>query len=305
MEKRKKLAIALISLSITILTAFPSIHIVPPSFSVALPSAHATVSESSVMAVKIMIKPGSDGGPINPRSKGVIPVAVLSKPGTSSPETAFDLPFDAPNQVNLTSLTFGRTGDEQSLVFCGENEDVNGDGLPDLVCHFDTQKASFLVGDQQGILKGKLIDLTNIIGISAIIVPFRCLFGPDFFVTLDATSVSVPPLALGPWEARTTLTLTSRCSFQGIVALSIARAFMDPALGKILPGVSAQPLYLALVGGSTATSVLTVSYPVRPFPCGGTHENDCAIVTITAFEFFPSGPIAHSIELTVLIPGLI
>ena len=77
--------------------------------------------------------------------QGKIPVAILST-----------LEFDALAMVNLSSLTFGKTGDEESLAFCNENgEDVNGDGLLDLVCHFDTQLTGFQSGDFEGVLIGK------------------------------------------------------------------------------------------------------------------------------------------------------
>lgn len=90
----------------------------------------------------IDIKPGSFPNSINPHSRGNIPVAILSASG-----------FDVPARVDASTLTFGRTGDERSLDFCNA-EDVNGDGLADLVCHFDTQTAGFGAGDEQGILKG-------------------------------------------------------------------------------------------------------------------------------------------------------
>jgi hypothetical protein len=99
--------------------------------------------------VNIDIKPGSRENSINRKSEGKIPVAILST-----------REFNAPARVDRTSLTFGRTGDEQSLAFCNEgSEDVNGDGLPDLVCHFSTQLAGFQsVKDTIGVLKGKTID---------------------------------------------------------------------------------------------------------------------------------------------------
>jgi hypothetical protein len=60
------------------------------------------------------------------------------------------------NSEHTTSLTFGRTGDETSLDFCNSTlEDVNGDGLLDVVCHFNTMATGFLLGDTQGVLKGK------------------------------------------------------------------------------------------------------------------------------------------------------
>lgn len=79
--------------------------------------------------VNIDIKPGSDTNPINPLSQGTFPVAILSMPD-----------FDAPSMVDISSLAFGRSGSEASLAFCNENgEDINGDGLLDLVCHFNNQ----------------------------------------------------------------------------------------------------------------------------------------------------------------------
>ena len=96
--------------------------------------------------IDIDIKPGSLPNSINLKNKGEIPVAILS---TNNFNT---------NLVDLNSLTFGRTGDEKSLAFCSGAEDVNGDGLLDLVCHFYTQKTGFKCGDSEGILKGKTVN---------------------------------------------------------------------------------------------------------------------------------------------------
>jgi hypothetical protein len=76
---------------------------------------------------------------------------------------------DAPAEVNRTSLTFGRSGDEESLAFCTRSaEDVNGDGLLDLVCHFQTQQTGFQASDTEGILKGQTMDGTPIEGRDAV-----------------------------------------------------------------------------------------------------------------------------------------
>ena len=84
---------------------------------------------------------------LNPESRGTIPVAVLSAAG-----------FDAPAVVDRSTLTFGRVGDETSLAFCNAGaEDVNGDGLLDLVCHFKAQVAAFEPGDTAGILEGSTL----------------------------------------------------------------------------------------------------------------------------------------------------
>jgi len=102
---------------------------------------------SILQKVPIDIKPGSFPNSINMESRGTIPVAILSTPD-----------FDA-TTVDKTSLTFGRTGDEDSLEKCTKsNEDVNGDGLLDVVCHFRTQDTGFREGDNEGILKGKTVD---------------------------------------------------------------------------------------------------------------------------------------------------
>ena len=103
--------------------------------------------ENSPTEVTIDIKPGSQTNPINPRSSGKIPVAILSTPD-----------FNAPSEVDRASLTFGSTGNEHSLVSCNKKgTDVNGDGLKDLMCHFKTKLAGFKFGDTEGILKGQTL----------------------------------------------------------------------------------------------------------------------------------------------------
>jgi hypothetical protein len=100
----------------------------------------------AAFAVSIDIKPGSFPNSINTGSGGKTTVAILSS-----------RTFDAFREVDQTTLTFGRTGDEKSLADCGEPEDVNGDSLPDLVCHFQTGASDFVPGDASGVLKGKTL----------------------------------------------------------------------------------------------------------------------------------------------------
>lgn len=77
--------------------------------------------------------------------------------------------------VDRDSLTFGFTGDEDSLAFCNPNgEDIDGDGLIDLVCHFNTEDAAFECGDTEGVLKGMTMDGTLIEGSDSVrIVPCK------------------------------------------------------------------------------------------------------------------------------------
>ncbi len=95
--------------------------------------------------MSIDIKPGNRhrAAPINPKSKGSLPVALLSSPTFK------------PLEVDRNSITFGASGNEDSLLRCNkEGAYLNGDQIPDLVCHFDTQAAGFGPEDVAGVIKG-------------------------------------------------------------------------------------------------------------------------------------------------------
>lgn len=81
---------------------------------------------------------------IQPKAKGRIPVVILS---TST--------FDA-RDLDLTTVTFGRTGEETRPVKCAKPTDHNGDGRPDVMCDFDNPPAGFQLGDSAALLKGAL-----------------------------------------------------------------------------------------------------------------------------------------------------
>ena len=106
-----------------------------------LPLAEATSEsfsiESGVMAARfplpIDVIPGTTKNPINTKKLGVIPVTMLSS-----------MTFDARLDILQESLTFGRSGDEKSLSHCSQKlEDINNDGLPDLVCFFNAPLTAF------------------------------------------------------------------------------------------------------------------------------------------------------------------
>ena len=113
------------------------------------------VKANEVIEVWIDIKPGSCPNSINPNSKGVIPVAIITT-GT----------FDA------------TTVDPATVVFAGAAplrwtiEDVwEGDGLPpdgdlDLLLFFKTQECSF--SGSSATLTGDTFDGQSIIGIGSI-----------------------------------------------------------------------------------------------------------------------------------------
>jgi hypothetical protein len=109
-----------------------------------------------VKPVIIDIKPHDFPNSINPYGGGTIPVALIS---TTT--------FRAPDEVDQNSLRFGHQGTEVSLAFC-HPEDVNADGLPDLVCHFYNSIAGFQVGDTTGILKGRTFSGAALFGMDSI-----------------------------------------------------------------------------------------------------------------------------------------
>ncbi|MEX2199636.1 MAG: PPC domain-containing protein [Burkholderiales bacterium] len=104
------------------------------------------VAALELKVITIEIKPGSrQFAPINLKSKGSLPVALISSGD-----------FDA-LKVDRDSLRFGATGDEDSLRKCGwEGENVGGDSKLDLVCHFETQAAEFGPDHTEGVLKGTI-----------------------------------------------------------------------------------------------------------------------------------------------------
>lgn len=110
-----------------------------------------------VNTVDIDVKPGVFPNSIKLSARGTIPVAILSRPS-----------FDAPSRVDGNSLTFGRTGDEASLRKCGGPNDVTGDGLLDLVCHFVVDRTGFQANDTQGVLRGQTRDGHFFVGMDSV-----------------------------------------------------------------------------------------------------------------------------------------
>ena len=116
-------------------------------------TAQVAISLSDVAetaSLSIDIRPGDSSNQINIKSHGKLDVAILST-------AAFDV-FD----VDVGSLTFGRTGDEDSLSRNPHGPryryaDVNGDGRLDLVATFEIELTGFEVGDTLGILKGRTL----------------------------------------------------------------------------------------------------------------------------------------------------
>jgi hypothetical protein len=82
-----------------------------------------------VIDVDIDIKPGSDPNPINPGSKGLVPVAILSS-------DVFDATQVDPPTVSIAGATVARRGKGKLMA---HHEDVNADGLLDLLVQVETK----------------------------------------------------------------------------------------------------------------------------------------------------------------------
>lgn len=110
---------------------------------------------SPFFEVSIDIKPGSFPNSINPRSNGVIPVAILTT-------DTFDAATVAP-----TSVRFGATGTESTPNHYAL-EDVNSDGKADLVLQFPTQNTGIVCATASATLTGMTKRGMNITGTDSV-----------------------------------------------------------------------------------------------------------------------------------------
>jgi hypothetical protein len=147
-----------ISFSFTILDD-PHLAGLPATFDggiVAVQTQGEVVLDVNGLDVLIDIKPGSVLNSINPRSRGVIPVAIL---------TTED--FDA-TTVDPLSVEFGTSGATEAHNR-GHIEDVDGDGDDDMVLHFRTQETGIQCGDTEAGLTGETVDGTPFEGSDGIV----------------------------------------------------------------------------------------------------------------------------------------
>jgi hypothetical protein len=135
-----------------------------------------------VAKVSVDIKPGSDPNSINPSLAGDLPVAIL---GTDS--------FDVAD-VDVATLAFGPDDARFDPSPGPHFDDVNGDGLVDLVAHYRTHQTGIEFGDTQACIAGETLGGAPFTGCDAI----RTVPDMDGDALLDVEEATLGTDALNP-----------------------------------------------------------------------------------------------------------
>jgi len=105
----------------------------------------------SAVKVAIDIKPGSYPNSINLGSNGVVPVAILGSPTFNVAD------------VDVQTVTFAGASPKMFAY-----EDVDSDGIPDLILHFYTQDLQLTSSSTEATLTGRLKDGRSIVGTDSV-----------------------------------------------------------------------------------------------------------------------------------------
>lgn len=119
---------------------------------------------TTTIAATVDVRPGTALAPVNTKSKGVVPVAVLT-----------DEALDA-STVDAASVCFGDDPADPAQSDCSEShdaghlEDVDADGDLDLLLHFDTEELGLDAGDAEACLAAVTTDGASLAGCDAVSV---------------------------------------------------------------------------------------------------------------------------------------
>jgi hypothetical protein len=113
---------------------------------------------SSVRRVAIDIRPGTTPNTVNLGSSGVVPVAILSEAG-------FDATSVDPLTVAIASAQVRLRGNGTPMASV---DDVDGDGLDDLVIHVSTSALTLTSADTTATLVGSTTDGQRIEGADSV-----------------------------------------------------------------------------------------------------------------------------------------
>lgn len=104
---------------------------------------------TQVLDVIIDIKPGSETNSINLASSGIVPVAIISS-------DTFDATTVDPTSVSLAGASVKMVGKSDKYL-CNQ-EDINNDGLIDLVCKIYTAQFMVEEGETMAIMEAETFD---------------------------------------------------------------------------------------------------------------------------------------------------
>ncbi len=119
--------------------------------------------ESISISVNIDIKPGSYPNGINLGDQGLLPIAVLGS-------TQFDVNMIDPGTIEIGSVTLAQRGSSKSPKLSFSFEDVNSDGITDMMTFFEVQR---LVND------GVLNEVTTELRVTATLNDGKTIEGSD------------------------------------------------------------------------------------------------------------------------------
>ncbi len=115
-------------------------------------------AEGDFRPIEVDIKPGSADNPVNPDQEGVVPVAVLGSSGL------------AVSQIDPGSLRFGPEG--AAPAHRGhKTRDLDGDGHPDLLVHFNVAETGLACFDSVAFVRGETVEGEKVQGFDTLTTP--------------------------------------------------------------------------------------------------------------------------------------